>query len=101
MSRMDQEPDLYDEPPQEWSVCEACGGEGEVFSHMHGWVDSGSIDPPTEVWMKCSRCRGAGGWLDDRKPDSESNYCPYRHFTDEEEAAWQRVFDGTTLKTAE
>lgn len=78
------------EPPQEWHECSACGGEGQVFSHMHG--SKWSIDPPFEVYEPCAKCNGDGGWLDERKPDSESDYCPYRMFTDEEEAAWERVF---------
>lgn len=89
---MDQEPDLYDEPPQEWHECSACGGEGQVFDRMSHGVCSGTIDPPFEIYEACSKCNGDGGWVDERKPDSEADYCPYRHFTDEESEGWERVF---------
>ena len=90
----DQEPDLYDEPPQQWFECEACGGEGQVFDRMSGSVSSGSIDPPFEVYVTCGKCGGAGGFLDEARDDAEDKYCPYRHFTEEEEKAWEAVFAG-------
>lgn len=88
------------EPPQEWFECNACEGEGQVFSHMSGSICSGAIDPPFEVYEPCSKCGGDGGWLDERKPDTEGDYCPYRCFTEEEEAAWERVFAESRAKAA-
>lgn len=89
---IDQE-DIYDEPPQQWHECAACNGEGytvhkvSVYEHGCGFPHDDSEE------RQCGKCDGAGGWLDDAKPDSEANYCPYRHFTDEEDAAWARVFE--------
>lgn len=88
----------FDDPPEEWFECDVCDCAGEVFtgcmSHM---VWSNTIDPPEPVMETCQKCGGAGGWIDERKPDTEADYCPYRHFTEEEEAAWERVFSEPSL----
>lgn len=59
------------EPPQQWFECDACDGEGRVWtgrwSHS---VNSATIDPPHEIMEPCGKCNGAGGWLDDAEPDA-------------------------------
>jgi hypothetical protein len=54
-----------------------CDGEGEVgrvarVPRLHvASVNSATIDPPDEIFERCKRCGGAGGWLDDAEGDNE------------------------------
>jgi hypothetical protein len=67
--RMDQEPDLYDEPPQEWRECPACDGKGytvhrvTVYEHGCGFPHYDSDE------RECEKCQGCGGWVDDVEAD--------------------------------
>lgn len=70
MTGEDHGPRFIEGPPQQWFVCDDCAGEGEIGTgRMSHTVTSGTIDPPDEIMEQCKRCRGAGGWLDDVRPD--------------------------------
>ncbi len=57
--------------PQEWIVCEACCGEGEVGTgRMSHSVNSATIDPPWEIMERCPECNGVGGSLYEREADA-------------------------------
>jgi DnaJ-class molecular chaperone len=60
--------------PEEWVVCEACDGEGEVGTgRMSHSVNSATIDPPWEIMTRCPECNGAGGSLYEREADAISS----------------------------
>jgi len=65
-------PDDYDpniDPPQQWYVCDACGGEGYV-THTIVVYEPGCHFPHEDAEERtCRTCGGSGGWLDDARPD--------------------------------
>lgn len=71
--------------------CPKCGGDG-------GFEEAGS-----GKWSVCTFCDGTGS-VESEAAESERDFDerfadipdapPFRHFTDEESAAWERVFAG-------
>ena len=59
------QPGYYDDPPEQWFVCNACEGSGvEVFGTWVyepgcGFGHASSDERP------CRECNGAGGWIGD------------------------------------
>lgn len=66
---MDQEPDLCDEPPEEWVECPVCNGSGEEVFGYWGYEPGCGHGHMMDDGRPCSRCGGDGGWIADREPD--------------------------------
>ena len=54
-----------EEPPQQWFTCEVCGGSGEEVFGYWGYEPGCGHGHMMDDGRPCSRCGGAGGWLDD------------------------------------
>jgi DnaJ-class molecular chaperone len=67
---MDQEPDIYDEPPpQQWTECPACDGQGYTVHRVTVYEHGCGFPHDDGEERKCERCSGFGGWIEDRQPD--------------------------------
>ncbi len=58
------------EPPQQWYICDACYGSGEIVRGMWGREPGCGHPHMMEIGEPCGKCSGAGGWLDDVEADN-------------------------------
>ncbi len=64
------QPGYWDEPPQQWFVCDVCEGSGveafrvTVYEHGCGFPHDDTDERP------CRCCDGAGGWMDEAESDT-------------------------------
>lgn len=60
--------------------CPECGGDG-------GFEEAGS-----GKWSSCNFCNGTGEVESEEATAEAADHPAFRHFTDEEAAAWEKVF---------
>lgn len=57
------------EPPEEWLVCEECGGEGSIYRTIHVYEPGCGFSHPDVEAVLCIPCKGAGGFVCEAKGD--------------------------------
>lgn len=57
-------------PPQQWYVCNACDGSGEIVRGEWGCEPGCGHPHMMEVGETCGKCNGEGGWMDDVEADN-------------------------------
>lgn len=59
----------YWDPPQQWYVCDACNGSGEIVRGEWGCEPGCGHPHMMEIGEPCGKCNGEGGWMDDVEAD--------------------------------
>lgn len=59
-----------EEAPQQWFECDVCDGSGEEVFGYWGYEPGCNHGHIIEDGRPCSKCNGAGGWVDDVEADA-------------------------------
>jgi len=58
------------DPPEQWFVCDACDGSGEIVRGYWGYEPGCGRGHVMEIGEPCGKCHGDGGWIGEAEDDN-------------------------------